>query len=160
MTKLAASSTMIDSMGTWWQTAYEVPDNLILLLKAEQNVAMQGAGRISRVARMVMRVRANGPLTQVRLRRIQNELANASFEATIQGRMDVISIREAVALGVDLGPMGTLNEYTPSRRSGVLDVATLSEQIAAMPRTVTETVIADGKSVSVAVPARGRRVEL
>lgn len=163
-TKLYASTSPLDALGVYWQNNYDVAEGMVLVVEATKSIPMSTRGQnMSRKALVGLRVREHAPLVAVKLIRVADPLM-AHFDVYLQGRMDILSYIDMLRLGADpsCGRMGDLPLYAPTRRASLLDVVTISPQIAAPPQRVVERVQVDddGTTVAVSSSRRQRHVDL
>jgi len=123
-TYLPAANNGIRDHGNWWSGDYEVPEGMVLRVYARRRTT---GSRRNEEGIVFIQAREAAPLNRLRLNTFDNE-HSASIPVIVEGRFDILTLREAGVLGVHLDQEALLL----SKADRVLEV--MSRQIVARER--------------------------
>ena len=159
---ISASTSGIREQGQWFDGNYEVPDGAVLRVFARQQARVGGRRGIAeqpKVALIFLKARADGPLQRIQLQTI-NDQFSAQVPVVIEGRYDVLSIREAGALRVPITEQD-MRQARPERVRELLSKTEIAPARRAPERSTRETVRThDGEAVTVETKRTSRAINL
>jgi len=157
-----ASTTGLREQGNWFDNNFNVRDGLVLKLYAhsERRIGGRNSNQLQVTkAVMFIRAREDAAARRITLERIPDRLAT-STAVLVEGRFDILSLRQAGALGVPLSNNDLLMSGIDRVRS-VLTHEELSPARASIEKTVVERVeTGDGNEVTVKSKRRSRAINL
>lgn len=152
--RIAACEGGSDALGWFSQSAYTVPDGLILKLFAMRKQAGQ-----QRVGCQFLRSRADAPLVRLKVALTGYHRATLR-EAWVEGRFDLLSLDEAKAAGVKVLPMFE-RQFDPRIALAMIERTELSPELRAAVREETKQIVnADGKAVAIPKARRQRMIDV
>jgi hypothetical protein len=162
MQKIAVVAGSMVDFGTWWQSVYEVPDGLILKVFGQRTMraSSYGArgGNLTQTGALLIKTRADAALRSIQCQTTGNTRATFS-DVRIEGRFDVLSLRDAVQQGVIIN-MSYAKQFVAHQDIAALFRETLMDaEIAAPAQAATVTVRNDeGNEVQITTRKRRRAI--
>lgn len=160
----AASGSMMD-MGKWHQVTYQLPSGTVLKLAGEKTMTGSGYGQVGGGATrtrgsLLIQTRDEAALRRITLQVVGDRMCTFR-DVKVEGRFDLLSLKEALQLGVGGIDMRNVREYTDGPSLGRLfRMDTLDNEIAGRKTVVTETVQTDDGAVEVPTAGRRRALDL
>jgi len=157
-----ASRTGLKEQGAWFDGNYELPTGTILRVCAQRRERVGGRTGHAlppKNGTAYIRIRADAALRRLTLKTIDSE-QSADVPVVIEGRFDVLSLREVGAAGVRFDQNDVLSTKADAVR-GVLDHTEIASELQRQQKTVRESVeTPTGERVSVDVTRRPRAINL
>lgn len=155
-TSIPAAPGLSAELGRWTSATYELPENMLVKVFAHRS---GGFGQMRVMASMILRMREQAALRRVSAILTQSPRASLT-RANFEGRFDVLTLPEAMMLGVTVPP-SFRQTFEHSFTSRAFEVQVLAREIT--PPEVMESrrvETASGETVEVASARRRRAIDL
>lgn len=157
-TFMSASNTGVREQGCYWDGNFDVPDGAILRVFAKRQVRMGSRPHVEQGV-VFIRARAEAALQRLQFRRIESSQSTGAA-IIVEGRFDIISIRDAGAAQVPL-QASDLQFAKSEKVRAVLVLEEVAPAKRAPARTKIETVRThEGEEVRVASTRHRRALKL
>lgn len=155
---LPAANNGVSELGSFWDGNFEVEDGVILKVYARRRVQFGSRPMIEQGV-VFIQVRAQAPLNRLILNRIPSDHSTRA-PVIIEGRFDILTLREAGAAKVALTP-DDLSLSKPDKVRAVMDHVEVSPAIKPKGRVKVERVIDhSGAAVTVTTTRTRRPIDL
>ena len=160
----AASGSMVD-MGTWHQSTYELPPGIVLKLYGDKTVMGSSHGQVGgravrSVGSLLIQTRAEAALRRITFRVVGDPQCTFR-DVKVEGRFDLLSLKEALQLGVAGIDMHNTREFTDTATlARLFSMTTLDAEIAGKRTVQTTKVKTDDGEVEVQTAGRRRALDL
>ena len=135
---LPSSRTGLREQGNYFDGTFVVPEGMILRLNGVRRPRFQGQAMPVKHGLVLIRARDDGPLNRVTFTRIEDDLST-NTPVFVEGRFDVISIRDAVTAGVSI-EADDLGNSRPAAVSSVMTKAVVQPARTGAVKVRAETI--------------------
>lgn len=161
-TVLSAASSSVQEQGRWFDQTFHVLEGVVLRISARKQVRVGGRGgrnAAQESAVMFISPRADAALRRIEFMTIDDPTSNR-IPVVIEGRFDVLSLRQAASLGATITPQD-ITLGTPEKVQSLLMMHVQSPEKSTPPKKVTTKVkTTDGDEVTVATTRRRRATRI
>lgn len=159
--QIQAAEGFMVNMGTWRHGTYEVPDGLIMKLWGQRTASAATFGSNTGTRHMgalLIQTRARAALRRITCRKVGHPNATGNA-VTLEGRFDLLTIKEAMTAGATLDMMRVKQFVSPDRdRLFTADILQPEEE-AREVRSVDTVTTPEGKRIEVPVARKRRAVD-
>lgn len=157
--RFAAMNGAPETLGRWTQANYEIPDGVVLKLFASKRASMQGQRLTQHMAVIYVQARSQGAMNSIGFNLIPHERSPIN-RAEMQGRFDILSVRELAQMGVSLNP-STLVQMDDAHVNRLFSITTLERQLQSRPAVRTTTMRnSEGETIAIQKTVTKRAVKL
>lgn len=157
--RMPAQNGAPTTLGEWTSANYDVPEGVVLKLFGMKRVLHRGQHINTIMASMFICMRSGAALNSIDFALVDNPRSPIQ-RATIQGRFDILDIRQAAQLGISISPQ-TMNQLAPNTVARLFTVRELERQIVAKQEAQVRTIRnSEGQSVAVSKAVVRRAVKL
>lgn len=148
-----------ETLGTWTQAQYNIPEGVVLKVFGSKRISTQGQALPTRTACIYVQVRSGAPLTSIGFNLIEHDRSPVS-RAEMQGRFDILTMAELAQLGVTMRAdiMGQISDVAVNR---IFNLSILERQTQARHEVKTSTLKnSEGETVAIQRSVVRRAVKL